>query len=442
MASSNYKKIWEGELIPTKCFVIATESDEEDNDGIREPSFNDDLYAKLNAEFYEQEVYATLTGYDRNKEIDKEPLYLRLSVLDEILKQKEVTAKEPLYMRLSNLVQKPDHEQDHEKEPLYMTLSILTDDANLIEGNDRTEHKSQMFYSDGDDDDDDDDDSSFLDDYDSYTFFRTNSTNSDSNSELIRRNKNDTESDNVLYHQHEQCHQTNEVVYEDTHCSNETFVTRKPKMLDERTKAIRKNSEPNITYFIPFSQRLLEEVSGWEHERIRCHSDAEFTLNIDNKNNKKAQKTIKSLVKSSMLALPSWTNQHSAVLGATKKGCKMQNDSDIPPQKMKLKRTSPKHENIPTKFLSSDILIGYNTDSQELTQTKNKPDFQYINKTANPHSLRKEQSQEQHTPLEQQEHIKKAQWKQQKNKFDGTWTVELASQRAFTNFKGLLKTTT
>ena len=31
---------------------------------------------------------------------------------------------------------------------------------------------------------------------------------------------------------------------------------------------------------------------------------------------------------------------------------------------------------------------------------KNKPDFQYMNKTVNPHSLRKEQSQEQYTPLE------------------------------------------
>ena len=312
------------------------------------------MYAELNAEFYEQEVYATLTGYDHNEEVDKEPLYLKLSVVDEILKQKEVTAKEPLYMRLSDLVQKSDHEQENEKEPLYMTLSILTSDANLIEGNDRTEHKSQIFFSDVDDYDD----SSFLDDYGSRTFFRKNSTNSDSNSETISRNENDAESGNVLFHKREQCNQTNEVVYEDTHCSNETFLTRKPKMLDEKTKAIRKNSEPNMTCFIPFSQRLSEEVSGREPERIRCHSDGELTLNIDNKNNKKAQKTIKSLVKSSMLVLQSWINQHSAVLGATKKGCKMQNDSDVPPQKMKLKRTSPKHENIPTKYLSSDILIG------------------------------------------------------------------------------------
>ena len=372
MASSNYERIWTAKFIPNVCYFVAAEIDEEDDDGIREPNFNDDLYAELNAEFYEQDVYTTLTGYDHDKEIDKEPLYFKVSVLDEILKQKEVTAKEPLYMRLSDLVH--DHEQDDEKEPLYMTLSILTNDANLTERNDRTEDKSHIFFSDLDDDDY----SSFLDNHDSCTFFRTNSTNSDGKSETISRNKNYTESGNVLFHKHEQYHQTSEVIYEETHFSNETLVTRKPKILDKKAKAIRKNSEPNATCFISFSQRLSEKGNGRKPERIRCHSDGELTLNIGNKN-KKAQKTIKCLVKSSLLILPSWINKNSAVPGAMKQGCKTQNDSDVPPQKMKLKRTSPKHENFPTKFLPSDILIGYNTDSQELIGMKNKPDIQYIN---------------------------------------------------------------
>ena len=225
MASSNYERIWTAKFIPNVCYFVAAEIDEEDDDGIREPNFNDDLYAELNAEFYEQDVYATLTGYDHDKEIDKEPLYFKVSVLDEILKQKEVTAKEPLYMRLSDLVH--DHEQDDEKEPLYMTLSILTNDANLTERNDRTEDKSHIFFSDLDDDDY----SSFLDNHESCTFFRTNSTNSDGKSETISRNKNYTESGNVLFHKHEQYHQTSEVIYEETHFSNETLVTRKPKIL-------------------------------------------------------------------------------------------------------------------------------------------------------------------------------------------------------------------